>query len=198
MAADEPCTPPWLGCRGPGRVQRDEFRPSLVRGPYGGGCAVRCVQPCLRDLLIRPERVARSHFRSSAGQIQRCGSPDMAARRRKLHGDRDSRRRGHGRMRACGNNCARRCSQVCFPGARTDAASTPAARQLAVFILRTRAWQTGIPQRPGLGGGAHPGIVFPAGDKGPKRILVRSCVGRWGSGGRRCGAVASTSRAEAI
>ena len=53
-AAAEPRTPPWLGCRGPGSVQRDELRPGHLRGPHGGSRAVRSVQSCLRDLLSSP------------------------------------------------------------------------------------------------------------------------------------------------
>lgn len=42
---------PWLGRCGPGSVQRDKFRHGPLRCPHCSGCAVRCLQSRLCDLI---------------------------------------------------------------------------------------------------------------------------------------------------
>ena len=103
-----------------------------------------------------------------------------------------------GAVCACGSRAARQHGQVRLPRARADAAGAHAAGQLAFFVLRNRTRRPGIPQRPGLGSGAPPGIDIAAGRSCPKRILVRFCMGRGGGRGCRRGTAAGPSHAEAF
>ena len=75
-----------LGRGRPGDVQRQQRRGELLRRPRARGLAVRRVQPGLRDLRVRAQRLARPGHRPAAGQVQQHGPTDVAAGRRECTG----------------------------------------------------------------------------------------------------------------
>src|SRR5262249_38813861 len=100
-----------------------------------GGSAVRGFQPRLRDLRIRAPGVARLGDRPIAGQVQRYGRPSLAAGCRELHRNRRRRRPGDWLRRAYRGGAIERRDTDGLPRTRADAAWTPAAGQLAFYVL---------------------------------------------------------------
>ncbi len=84
----------------------------------------------------------------------------------------------------CGGRAGRRHGWGRISRARTYAAGTDAARQLALLVLRARPWRLGISQRHHLGGDPATRPGAPAGNWSRERVLVRPGVG--GGGGPRC------------
>ena len=198
-AAAEPRGPPsGLGCRGPGGIQPDQLRDQHLRGPHAGGGSVRRVQPGLRDLRVRAQRVAWPGHRPADGQVQRHRPADLAARRSQVRRDGHERGPGHRRLRACGRRGAERRGQGLLPRPRADAARAAAAGQLAVLVLRARSRQPGLPQRQRLGGDAISRPVPAEQIRARGRVLVRFRLGPHGGDRRRRRAVAGAGRAQAV
>ncbi len=168
-----------------------------------GGGAVRRVQPLLRDLWVRAPDVAGPFHRPVAGQVQRHRRPHLAACRCQLLRDSYRTYVGFGT-----GACVRFSAAVALLGGTARLAflalglTLPLllfAGQLAVCVLRGRAWQPGIHQRHGLGGDAtsRPGVPV-ADDRPCERVLVRFRLGcHRGAGGPGRRAAAGPGRAEA-
>ena len=124
-----------------------------LRGPGARGRAVRRVQPRLRDLRVRAQRLARPGHRPAAGPVQRRRPADWRRAVANCTGTALA-------WAWCPASCALvaaiaagRHGPAGLPRARADAARPAAAGQLAVRVLRPRARQPGVPQRPDLGAG---------------------------------------------
>ena len=179
-ASARPRGPPArLGCRRPGGIQPDQLRRQHLRGPHAGGRAVRRVQPRLRDLRVRAQRIARPGHRPADGQVQRhrrCrpgGAPWPGCT-----GTADQVGLCIGACVLVAAAVLHGAARAVIPRPRAYAAGADAAGQLAVFVLRARARQPGLPQRHDLGGDAVPRPVPAEEDRARRRLLVRLRLGR--------------------
>ena len=148
--------------------------------------AVRCVQPGLCDLRVRPQRVTRPGHRPADGQVQRHRPADVAARRRQLHRDRPGGGPGRRRLRARGGHGAERHGPGAFLalGLTLPGLLLQDSWRYAFFALG-RGSQAFLNDTD-LGGDAVPALVCGR-VRSPRRLLVRSRLGRGRDRGRRRG-----------